>query len=848
MSTGATATVRCPRCGTPQPAERDFCLGEFDGAPCREYLGWSQRGDVEPATEDAPAPAAPAEAAVQMTVAFTGIDRLPDGSLVANVIPGDRVGLDVTVRNVGSIVDTFSISVRGLPAGWVQPVTGTARLVPIGHDGRLECKLHFVVHPPRDCSATAGTWPVTIVARSETRATTLAREPASLAVEPFFAVIATARPQIARGRRKARVWCDVRNNANAPIAPTLVPTDSLGTCTFSAPDGLAAVAPGQTLSLPLDVRAPRQLIGRPIDHQLQIAVAVDGLDPPTPPLLVTFRQRPLIPWWVPVAILLLASLAAALYAAWPRKPKKVTMPDVVPSSSVFVAQRQLQRAGLKGTPKVLTRVDSTVKAGTVIDQDPAAFRRVDPGVPLQLRVSVPATYTVIPDLTGMTVGKAEDLLHRRYLKLGKVVPADAPPTRTIAGQVPLAGRARSRDITAVDVLLAGPGKVKVPNVVCKTFGQAEKLLTPAGLKLATPATAVTSTQKARGQVPAAGSRRPLGTAVTLLFTGSAKRCAKASKAAKSGGGSSSSTTTTGSSAGPTGSQAAGGPAVGAADPVAYDDGPSVRMPGRGGPLQAGQQPAWSPDGALLAVRSGSQIRIADAASPADETAVSVDPEVPSAPEFDPTQEAAPLVAFIATPQAGSSEVCFARATRGAPPRSCLALADLRARSLAWSPDGGTILVVGARLGEPERPGVLRLQLRAAGADPASASSWRADRHLRRPRVNDRTGEVFDIAYDPRSARLAVITNLARDGARSLPQVVLVRSAEWPDLIDARWLDLTGCQLAWSPGGSRLAVATPDPLTGCPARGRPGRLVTIAADAPARPRELAVRARDPAWRP
>lgn len=845
MSTGAAATVRCPRCGTQQPAERDFCHGEFEGAPCREYLGWSQRGAVEPATEEGPAPAAPVEAAVQMTVAFTGIDRLPDGSLAANVIPGDRISLDVTVRNVGSIVDTFSVSVRGLPAGWVQPATGTARLVPIGHEGRLECKLRFVVHPPRDSSATAGTWPITIVARSETRATTLAREPASLVVEPFFAVIATARPQIATGRRKARVWCDVRNNGNAPIAPTLLPTDSLGTCTFAAPDGLAAVAPGETLSLPLDVRAPRQLIGRPIDHQLQIAVAVDGLDPPTPPLLVTFRQRPFIPWWVPVAILLLASLAAALYAAWPRKPKKVTMPDVVPSSSVFVAQRQLQRAGLKGTPKVLTRVDSTVKAGTVIDQDPAPFRRVDPGVPLQLRVSIPATYTVIPDLTGLTVGKAEDLLHRRYLKLGKVVPADAPPTRTIAGQVPLAGRARSRDVTAVDVLLSGPGKVKVPNVVCKTFGQAEKLLTPAGLKLATPATAVTSTQKARGQVPAARSRRPVGTVVTLLFTGK-HSCSKPSKTAKGAG--SSSATTVGSSAGPTGSRAAGGAAVGVTDPVAYDDGPSVRIAGRSDPLQAGQQPAWSPGGALLAVRSGAQIRIADAASPADATTVGVDLQVPSAPEFDPTQDAQPLVAFIATPASGSSQVCFARTTRGAPPRSCLALEDLRARSLAWSPDGATILVVGARLREPDRPGVLRLQLSSAGADPASASSWSADQHLRRPRVNDRTGDVFDIAYDPRSPRLALITNLARDGAQSLPQVVLVRTGEWPELIDARWLDLTGCQLAWSPGGTRLAVVAPDPSTGCPARSRPGRLVTVAANAPARLREITGRARAPAWRP
>jgi beta-lactam-binding protein with PASTA domain len=838
MNAATSETVRCPRCGTQQPAERDFCQGEYEGAPCREYLGWSRPQDDEPGDEAPPSPAPPTEAAVQLTVAFTGVDPLPDGSLAAHVIPGDRVGLDVTLRNVGTIVDTFSVSVRDLPPGWVQPPAGTARLVPVGHEGRLERHLHFVVRPPRDSSATAASWPITIVARSETRARTLATQPATLVVEPFFAVTATARPQIVTGRGSARVWCDVRNNGNAPIAPTLLPADSLGICTFTVPGGLAVIAPGHTLSQPLDVRAPRRLIGRPVDQQLQVVVAVEGLDPPTPPLLVIFRRRPLIPWWVPVVLVLLASLAALLYAVWPREPEKVTMPDVAPSSSVFVAQRELQRAGLKSTPKVLTRVDSSVKAGTVIDQDPAAFRRVDPTIPLQLRVALPATYTIIPDLTGMTVGQAEDVLHRRYLKLGKVVPTDAPPSRPIAGQVPLPGRARSRDVTAVDVELAGPGEVTVPNVVCKTFGEAEKVLTPAGLKLATPASAVTSTQKARGQVPAAGSKRPLGTTVTLMFSGS-KVCAKPSKAAG--------TAAKGSSAGPSGPAVAGGAGAGTAEPVAFDAGTGVRLPS--GPLRAGHQPAWSPGGALLAVRWGSQIRISYAASPADQATVSADLLVPSAPEFDPTQTAQPLVAFIATPQRGSSQVCFARSAPGTPTRSCLPLDDLRARSLAWSPDGGTLLVVGVRPRDPGRPGVLRLQLISAAADPANASSWHADRHLRRPRAGGRSGDVFDIAYDPRSARLAVITNIAPDGASSLPQVVLVRSRRWPDLSDARWLDVTACQLAWSPGGTRLAVVTPEPLTTCMARSRPGRLTTITAGAAAgQPRRLAERARDPAWQP
>jgi beta-lactam-binding protein with PASTA domain len=848
MSTEAAATVRCPRCGTLQPATLDFCTGEYEGAQCAEYLGWS-RPPAPAGDAGTPSPqVAPPDAAVQMIVEFTGVDRLSDGTLAARVTPGDRVSLDVTLRNIGTIVDEFTVAVHGLPAGWVEPASATANLVPIGHEGRRERKLTFVVRPPRDSSATAGTWPITVVARSQTRGQTLANEPASLIVEPFFAVVATARPQIVTGRRKARIWCDVRNNGNAAIAPTLLPSDSLGTCTFSTPSGLEAVRPGHTISLPLDVRAPRHLIGQRIDHQVQIVVVVDGLDPPTPPLLVIFRQRPLIPWWVPIVLALLAAVAVTLYLAWPRK---VTMPSVVGSSTVFVAQRMLQRAGLKGAPKVLTRVLSRKKAGTVMDQDPAPFARVDPDVPLMLRVAVPATYTVIPDLTGMTVGEAEDDLHRRYLKLGPVVPTGQPPSRKIAGQVPLPGRARSRDITSVAVVLAGPGTVTVPNVVCKTMGQAEKLLTLKGLKLATPQTAVTSTQKALGQVPVAGSKRPLGAQVSLMFKGKASRC-QPKKGSTAGKGPA--TTATGSTAGPAGSPplALTGAGAGAAgtDAVAFDDGRSVRMSNRRDPLQSGQQPAWSPDGALLAVRSDARIRITSrGAPPADRATVGVDQHVASAPAFAPVRDADPVLAFVATPPQGSSEVCFARVTSGAISPSCLPLPDLRARSLAWSGGGGTILVVGVRRDAPERPGVMRLRLRSEGAERASASSWRADPRLWRPRAGDETGLVYDIAYDPRSTRLAVVTNLGPGGAFTVPQVALVRSERWPDLRSARWLEKTACQLAWSPAGTRLAVVTADPLLGCPlAGGSGGRLVTFAVDAPEQQRDLAAGAHNPAWRP
>ncbi len=57
--------------------------------------------------------------------------------------------------------------------------------------------------------------------------------------------------------------------------------------------------------------------------------SVEGLAEPTPPQVVIFRQRPWIPWWVPVALAMLAALAVAIIALVITRPHKVTTPAVI---------------------------------------------------------------------------------------------------------------------------------------------------------------------------------------------------------------------------------------------------------------------------------------------------------------------------------------------------------------------------------------------------------------------------------------------------------------------------------------------------------------------------------------
>lgn len=835
MSTVEQA-VRCPRCGTLQPPTLDFCNGHFEGAPCLCYLGWSRA----PATAPSPAQASPATAArnpaVSMTVSFRGVEPPADGAAASGVAPGDRVTLDVTLRNIGRIVDEFGVTVQGLPQEWVQPPAAAVHLVPVDHEGHSERHLSFVLAPPRVATATAGAYQLAITVRSQALDRTLEVRQATLVVRPFLAVTATARPSVAQGRTSARFHVDVRNGGNAPIAPVLVPSggDELR---FAAPSGLTAVAPGDAVSQPLTVRCKRLLIGQPVFHQLQVGVAVNGLDPPAVPLALTFRQKPLIAWWVPVALALLAALAIALYAVWPRK---VTMPLLKGSATVFVAERRLERAGFKTAPKVVTRVRSDVKSGTVLDQTPLPFARVTPDTPIVLRIAVPATFTIIPDLTGMTVAQAEDDLHRRYLKLGTILPADAPATRTIASQLPLPGRARSRDVTAVDVVLAAPGKVNVPRIVCKTLSQAEKILTRKGLVLGTPSSSVTSSQVATSQVPARGLRRPLGTTVTPRdFELDPQQCqtkAEREQAAKAAKGAS---TTRGSL--PARVVAAAG------EPVAFDDGRGVLLAPRGSALATGQQPAWSPDGTLLAMRVGPDLRIVSPPAPGiDPVTIRLGRDTLGAPAFAPMTVGDPLLAFLATSAGGDSRLCLARVGPAAAQPSCLDLPRLHARSIAWSPGASVLLVVGARAGASDRPGVLRVRL--TREEPAEAASWSVDPLLWRLRLGARTVPIFHVAYDPRAQRLAVVTSSAPAGADPAPQVALMDLADWPNLRNARWLERSACQIAWSPTGARLAVVEVDAPGACPADPQPGRLVTLAVDRPSARTTIAEHARNPAWRP
>src|SRR5437868_124017 len=91
--------------------------------------------------------------------------RLQASPDAAQVAPGDRLQIRLTLTNASSVIDRFAVTIEGLPSSWYSLDRTAAPLFPGASDD-----LYLTLHPPADPSATAGAYPMTITATSESSA------------------------------------------------------------------------------------------------------------------------------------------------------------------------------------------------------------------------------------------------------------------------------------------------------------------------------------------------------------------------------------------------------------------------------------------------------------------------------------------------------------------------------------------------------------------------------------------------------------------------------------------------------------------------------------------------------
>lgn len=227
-----------------------------------------------------------------------------------SVEPGGQVTSDLTVRNVGTVVDQFTFEVHGEGRDWLRVEPPSLSLLPGG-----ESTVTVVAEPPRGPHIRAGSVPFGVrVASSEDPDGSVVEE-GVVEVGRFTDLSGELLPRTSRARRRTRHEIAFDNRGNGRVNATLVALDADDLLEFRLDPPGMVTEPGTANFSKVEV-APRKRFwrGTPKTHPFQVIVQPENEEPLT--LDGTLLQEAVLPKWLPMALLALFLLLLALIALW----------------------------------------------------------------------------------------------------------------------------------------------------------------------------------------------------------------------------------------------------------------------------------------------------------------------------------------------------------------------------------------------------------------------------------------------------------------------------------------------------------------------------------------------------
>lgn len=231
--------------------------------------------------------------------------------------PGEETALPLQVLNSGSTVEEYRFEVVGACAAWAAVEPAVLSLYP-GDSGTVS----LMLRPPRDSTVPAGETPfgVRVVPTGDAGGTVVPE--GRVTVLPFTETTAELVPRSSHGALSGRHRFAVDNRGNTPVTVRLAaqPGSELARVDFAAPE--LRIEAGRAEFGKLRVRpAKRMWRGTPVTHPFQVSAApqpaAEGQEVPEPVLVDgSYQQEPLLPRWLPRALIVAAVVLVALVGLW----------------------------------------------------------------------------------------------------------------------------------------------------------------------------------------------------------------------------------------------------------------------------------------------------------------------------------------------------------------------------------------------------------------------------------------------------------------------------------------------------------------------------------------------------
>jgi hypothetical protein len=223
------------------------------------------------------------------------------------VDPGGSGSVVVRIRNSGSIVDRFEVSVVGPLAAWARPQPASLSLFP-GQEG--EAQIVFAL--PREPFPRAGTLPfgVRVAPEADPGGTTV--EEGRVVVGAFTELAAEIVPQTSRASRVGRHEIVIENRGNAPVEVSVEAADPDRLVAFTVtPDRLIA-GPGERTGTSLRAAARDTfMLGAKRSHPFNVEIRAAKSTPIA--LRGTLLQGPILPaWLLPLGAIAVLAIVAIL--------------------------------------------------------------------------------------------------------------------------------------------------------------------------------------------------------------------------------------------------------------------------------------------------------------------------------------------------------------------------------------------------------------------------------------------------------------------------------------------------------------------------------------------------------